>query len=118
MSIGEGAAVVVAVASVVAVVVLVVVARSALRTLATVRTTADDLHRESMTVVVDLQRAAKHANTELDRADGLITTAESVGATVDSFSRLLYLVISNPLIKAMAFAAGTGRAAQALRRAR
>lgn len=118
MSAGDVAAVVVAVASVVGVVVLVVVARAALRTLAVVRTSAEDLHRESMTVVLDLQRAAEQATTELDRADGLITTAESVGATVDSFSRLLYLAISNPIIKAMAFAAGTGRAAQALRRAR
>jgi hypothetical protein len=118
MSAGDVAAVVVATASVIGLVVLFVVARSALQTLAAVRRTAEDLHRESMAVVLDLQRAAEQANVELDRADGLITTAESVGATVDSFSRLLYLATSTPLIKAMAIAAGTGRAAAALRRPR
>jgi hypothetical protein len=41
-----------------------------------------------------------------------------VTATVDSASHLAYLAFSNPMIKAIAFAAGTSKAARALRRGR
>lgn len=115
MSAGDVAAVVVAVASVAAVALLAVVAVAATRTLGAVRASVEELRREALPVVADLQRAARQANAELDRTDTLLTTAESVGATVDSFSRLLYLAVSNPLIKVMALATGTGRATRALR---
>jgi hypothetical protein len=54
----------------------------------------------------------------LARTDTILDTAESVGTTVDSFSRLAYLAFSNPLIKVMALGTGTARAARALRRGR
>ncbi len=58
------------------------------------------------------------ANYELDRVDDLLGTAESIGGTVDSASRLAYLAFSNPVIKGLAVASGTGRAARSFRRRR
>ena len=58
------------------------------------------------------------ANAELTRVDGLLDTAESVSGTVDSVSRLTYLTFSNPMIKFLALATGTGRAVRRFRRRR
>ena len=118
MTATELAALIVAICSVVAVVLLVFALGSVLRTLRSLRETVDTLRGETVPVVVELRDTVRQANTDLERVDALLDTAESISGTVDSASRLAYLAFSNPLIKAMAFAAGTGRAARRLRRAR
>ena len=110
------AAVIVAIASVVAVMLLVLVVVSVNRTLTTVRLSIEQLRRETLPVVDELHRTVTTANAELERLDALLDSATSVSATVDSASHLAYLAFSNPLIKAMALAAGTAKAAKALRR--
>jgi uncharacterized protein YoxC len=110
------AAVIVAIASVVAVVLLVFVVVAVNRTLTTVRLTIEQLRRETLPVVADLHHTVKQANAELERVDGLLESASSVTATVDSASHLIYLAVSNPLIKAIGIATGTGRALKSLRR--
>lgn len=118
MSGGEVAAVIASVALVVAVVALLFALAALTRTLRTLRTAVEDLRRESLPVLSDLRTTVSTANAELGRVDTLLTTAESVSATVDSASRLAYLAFSNPVIKALAIAGGTGRAARRLRRSR
>lgn len=110
------AAVVVAIASVVAVVLLVFALVAVNRTLTTMRLSIEELRRETLPVVKDVQRTVAQANVELERVDGLLDSAQSVSLTVDSASRLAYLAFSNPIIKVLALGAGTGRAARALRR--
>jgi hypothetical protein len=110
------AAVVVAVASVAVVLLLVFVVVSINRTLTTMRLSIEQIRRETLPVVDELRRTVTTANAELQRLDGLIDSASSVTATVDSASHLAYLAFSNPLIKLIALAAGTSRAAKALRR--
>ena len=116
MSASDLAAVIVAIASVVAVVLLIFVVVAINRTLQAMRMSIEELRRETLPVVDELHRTVITANAELERLDGLIASASSVTATVDSASHLAYLAFSNPLIKAIAFAAGTSRAARALRR--
>jgi hypothetical protein len=110
------AAIIVAIASVVAVVLLVFVVVAVNRTLATVRLSVEQLRRETVPVVDELHRTVVTANAELERLDALLDSATSVSATVDSASHLAYLAFSNPLIKGMALATGTAKAARALRR--
>jgi hypothetical protein len=69
-------------------------------------------------VVNEMRQAVGQANVELERVDSLLGTAESISTTVDSASRLAYLAFSNPVIKALAFASGTTRAARYFRRVR
>jgi len=116
MSGGEVAAVIASVALVVAVVALLFALAALTKTLRTLRSAVEDLRRESLPVLHDLRTTVGTANAELTRVDSLLTTAESVGATVDSASRLAYLAFSNPVIKVLAVASGTGRAARHLRR--
>jgi uncharacterized protein YoxC len=112
----ELAALIVAITSVVAVVLLAFCLLSITRTMKEVRAAVELMRTETMPVVMELNDTVRSANAELERVDGLLGTAESISGTVDSASRLAYLTFSNPVIKAVALASGTGRAAKAIRR--
>jgi hypothetical protein len=116
MDTSDTAAVVVAVACALAVAVLLVAIYALNRTLRELRSAIQDLRRETLPVVSEMRTAVGQANVELERVDNLLGTAESISTTVDSASRLAYLAFSNPLIKVIAFASGTGRAARRFRR--
>jgi hypothetical protein len=112
----ELAALIVAIASVVAVVLLGVALASITRTLRSVRDAVELLRTETVPVMTDLGDTVRAANAELERVEGILGTAESISGTVDSASRLAYLAFSNPVIKGLALATGTGRAARRFRR--
>ena len=114
----ELAALIVAIASVVAVVLLAVALVSITKTLKAVRQTVELLRTETVPVMVEMGDTVRNANVELERLGNVLGTAESIGGTVDSASRLAYLAFSNPVIKTMAVASGTSRAARRFRRNR
>lgn len=115
MSAADLAAVIVAVCSVAAVVLLAVGVAALVRTLRALREVAGLLRTEAVPVLDDLRDTVDAAAEEVERLDRLVTTAESVTGTVDSASRLAYLAMANPVIKGVAFASGTARAARRLR---
>jgi hypothetical protein len=115
MSATDLAAVIVAACSVVAVVLLAVALVSLVRTLRALREVATVLRNETVPVLDDMRDTIEAANYEIMRLDSLVTTAESVTGTVDSASRLAYIAMANPVIKGVAFASGTARAARRLR---
>jgi predicted PurR-regulated permease PerM len=110
------AAIIVAISAVVGVVLLVFAIVSLTRTLSAVRMSVEEMRRETLPVIEDLQRTVMQANSDLERLDTLLESATSVTNTVDSASQLAYLAFSNPVIKFIAFASGTGRAVRAFRR--
>jgi hypothetical protein len=110
------AAIVVAAVGALVLLALMVVLWSMARTMKALRATADDLHREGLAVLSDMRGTVGQANSELERVDGLLGTAESITTTVDSASRLAYLAFTNPVIKILAFGTGTVRAARRFRR--
>ena len=118
MTATELASLIVAICSVVTVVLLVMALQSLRRTMRAVRDSVEQIRTETIPVMVELRDTVRQATNDLERVDGLLGTAESISGTVDSASRLAYLAFSNPMIKAMALAAGTGRAARRMRRAR
>jgi hypothetical protein len=109
------AAVIVAGCSVVAVVLLAVALIALVRTLRAMRDVAHLLRTETAPVLDDLRETIDVANDEIERLDRLVSTAESVTGTVDSASRLAYVAMANPVIKGVAFASGTAKAARRLR---
>ena len=115
---GDVAAIIIAVVLAIAVVGLLLVLRSLATTLAQLRLTVEDLRRTTIPLVADAHDTVRQANAELERVDGLLVTAESIGQTVDSASRLAYLAFSNPVIKAAALATGTGRVVRRMRKPR
>ncbi|MET0726670.1 MAG: DUF948 domain-containing protein [Acidimicrobiales bacterium] len=118
MTATELAALIVAIASVVAVVLLAMALIEITKTMRAMRNTVELLRAETVPVVADLGDTVRSANVELERLGGVIESAESIGGTVDSASRLAYLVLSNPVIKTIALASGTSRAARRFRRLR
>jgi len=103
---------------VVAVVLLAVALTSITKTLKSVREAVELLRTETVPVMTELGDTVRSANVEIERLGGVLETAESIGGTVDSASRLAYLAFSNPMIKALAVASGTSRAARRFRRIR
>lgn len=118
VSLGDVAAIIVAVLAGIGLVGLLMMLRAATRTLAALRIAVDDLRRETVPLLADVHTAVRQANADLERVDTLLGTAESISTTVDSASRLAYLAFSNPVIKLLALASGTSRAARHLRRDR
>lgn len=118
MSATDLAALIVAIASVVAVVLLGLALASITKTLRAVRDVVELLRTETVPVMTDLGDTVRNASVEIERLGGVLGTAESIGGTVDSASRLAYLAFSNPVIKTMAVASGTSRAARRFRRTR
>ena len=118
MTAGELAAIVAAVAGAILVVGLLFALASFTATLRALRATVEELRRETVPLIANARVTLEQANAELVRVDGLLGTAESVGTTVDSASRLAYLAFSNPVIKALAFGAGARGAARRLSRRR
>jgi hypothetical protein len=117
---GSGAPTVAILVTIVATVVvmsLLAVVWSLMRTMKAMRAAADELCRESLGLLSEMRGAVGLATRDLDRADSLLGTAESVTATADSASRLAYLTLSNPVVKLLAFGSGTRKAARRLRRA-
>jgi len=112
----EVAAILAAVFGVLLIVGFFVAFAALLRSLRTLLSAIDELRRELVPLAGQWRSTVDTANAELTRVDGILTTAESVGATVDSASRLAYLAFSNPVIKTMAIGSGTAKAYRALRR--
>lgn len=115
MSAVDLAAVVVTIASVSGVILAAFALWALTRTLAVLRNGIDELRRDTLPVVAELQRSLDQVNTELNRLDDAVASVKSASGTVDAASRLAYLAFSNPVIKAMALGAGTAKAARTLR---
>ena len=113
---GAVAAVVAAAAIVLAVILLAITLRAMTRTLNALQESVDEIRRTTVPAVEGVRDTVRQANEELERIDDLLGTTESIATTVDSASRLAYLLFSNPVIKALALATGTSRAWRRFRR--
>ncbi len=116
MSAGEVAAVIASVAIAILAVAMLFALSSLSRTLKELRISVEQFRSEALPLVGQLRGTVTQASAELERVDTLLGTAESIGATVDSASRLAYLFLANPIVKALAFGAGSTRALRRLRR--
>ena len=74
------------------------------------------LQAETEAVVDDMRSVVEQAGDDLERADSVLTTLESVSDRVDAASELAVETFSKPVIKAVSIGSGTARAARRLRR--
>ncbi len=114
MSAGDLAAVLVSIAAVVTVVLVMLCVVWLNRTLAAVRQAAEQL-QATLPGVEELAKTVEAANTELDRVEHLLDSAETVTATVGTASRLALGAVSSPVIRGLSMAAGAGRVVGSLR---
>lgn len=107
--------VVIAVAACAVVGVLAVAALSLARTANELRDLAAELSEHASVVLGEVEDTVVRAKAELERVDDLVGSAEAISDTVGSASRLAQAAMSAPLIKIMAFGAGTAKAGRRLR---
>jgi hypothetical protein len=112
----SAAAVVLIVVAIVGLVVVAMAVQSLVITLRALRETVDELRRETVPAIAELRAAVGAAQVELDRVDGLLDTAEEVGARVDATSKLTWLVLRNPLVKLASVSVAGDRMARRLSR--
>lgn len=114
----EVAALVVAVAATITLCVLLTVTVHLLRVVRRVHGVVSELEHEAAATVDEMRATLETARDDLDRATGLLVTAERIAAAAESTSRVTNQALSTPVVKAMAIAHGTGRAARRFRRPR
>ena len=96
-------------------VALVAVILALSRTIRSLQAVVDDLNREAVPLVTDLQGDARKAKQGLDRVGDLVGAAESVTRRVDGASKLAIVTFSNPVVKVLAVGHGVSRVSRRLR---
>lgn len=83
---------------------------------ADVRTALESFGAETRPLVDDLRDSVEEARDDLDRFDAVLGSAEAISTRVEGASRVARAALSRPVIKTVAIASGTQRAARRLRR--
>jgi hypothetical protein len=94
---------------------LVFVMASLTRTVRSLQSVVDDLNREAVPLLENLEGDARKASQGLDRVGDLVGAAESVTRRVDGASKLAYVTFSNPVVKVLAVGHGVSRVGRRLR---
>jgi hypothetical protein len=76
----------------------------------------EEMTDHASTVIGEAEDTIARARGELDRVEDLVGSAEAITETVGSASRVAHAVLATPLIKVLAFGAGTARAGRKFRR--
>jgi hypothetical protein len=116
MSGGDLAVVVVAVAALLATAALAGAAVWLVVVVRDLRQAVDRLVVETDATLVEMRAVVDQAEDDLERADSVIATLESVSDRVDAASELAVETFSRPVIRAVSIGSGTARAARRLRR--
>ena len=116
MTAGELAIVVATVLCALGFAALVVVLFRVLQALRELQSEVGRLRSETQPLLTDLTAAVGEARDDLDRFDRVLGSAEAISANVAGASRVTRLALSTPIIKTVALASGTSRAASRLRR--
>jgi len=95
--------------------VLAVLAGKALRAVQKLDAAADLFVSEAVLAVQQLREAAQQASSEVDRIDDLLVVAGAIGDRVDSATDATFRALTSPVIRSVALASGTRRAAARLR---
>jgi hypothetical protein len=85
------------------------------RTIRSLRSVVDDLSREAVPMMANLEGDVRKASAGLDRVGDLVGAAESVTRRVDGASRLAFATFSNPVVKVLAVGHGVRRVSRKLR---
>jgi hypothetical protein len=96
---------------------LAVVLVRVLDALREVRGAVADLDARTAPLLRELRMSVDEARQDLSRFDRVLGSAEAISESVEGMSRVARVALSAPLIKSVALASGTGRAARRMRRA-
>jgi hypothetical protein len=95
---------------------LIVVLVRVLDSLQALRWEVEHLRVETEPLLDELRSSLDVARDDLDRFDKVLGSAEAISANMEGVSRVARAAFSAPVIKTVALASGTSRAARRLRR--
>lgn len=95
---------------------LVVVLVRVLDALRALQSEVDNLRAETRPLLAELRSSVDEARHDLERFDRVLGSAEAISSNVQGASRVARAAFSTPVIKTVALASGTSRAARLLRR--
>jgi len=107
--------VVCAVAAMGAAVALALLSARVLRAARQLEAAADAFESSAIPAIEELRTAARRAAGEVDRVEDLLEVAGSIGQRVDTATEATYRALTSPVIKGVAIASGTRRAASRVR---
>jgi len=116
MTAGDLAIVVASVLCVLGFAGLVVALLYVFRALSELRNAVDVLAEQTRPLIADLRISIETARDDLDRFDRVLGSAEAISSSVEGASRVAKAALSAPVIKTVAIASGTRRAARRLRK--
>jgi hypothetical protein len=94
---------------------LVMVLVRVLQALRELRVEVATLRRETGPLIEELQQSVEDARGDLERFDRVLGSAEAISTNLAGASRVTRAALSTPVIKTVAIASGTSRAARRLR---
>ncbi|MCO1658748.1 DUF948 domain-containing protein [Pseudonocardia humida] len=118
MSVGQIAALIAAGAFVVLVLLLAVPLLKLGRTLDEATVAIRKAHEGSAPLLEDAQTTLSVVNTQLERVDGITSSARAVTSNVSVLTSLFTATLGGPLVRAAAFSYGVNKAVKARRAAR
>ena len=95
---------------------LIVVLVFVIRSLGELRHAIDELNLQTMPLLDELRASVEAARDDLERFDRVLGSAEAISTSVEGASRVAKAALSVPVIKTVALASGTRRAARRLRK--
>ena len=95
---------------------LIVVLLRVLDALRELRGEVENLRSQTMPLLDELRSSVDVARDDLDRFDRVLGSAEAISGAVAGTSRVARVALSTPVIKTVALASGTNRAAKRMRR--
>ncbi len=93
------------------VIVLCVVMWNVFRVITSTKDLIDGVTKQTVPLLGEVGTTVSLVNQELTRVDGILSTAETVAASVGGMVNVVSSTISSPLVKLSAFAYGLRRAA-------
>ncbi len=86
------------------------------RSLTELRGAVDRLAAETEPLLAEMRRSLEEARGDLDRFNRVLGSAEAISSSVEGASRVARVAFATPVIKTVAIASGTSRAARRFRR--
>lgn len=80
--------------------------------------TVEQVTAQTVPLLGGVNETVAGVNTELARVDTIVASVQHISATGESIADVVHAAVANPLIKALAFASGTGAALRAARKTR
>lgn len=114
-SIGEWAALIIAVFWAMLVVALAALTFSFLKVTVSLREMVDGISGETVPLLHEVGNTVRGVNHEIERLDSIVASVQNIAHNAETVSATVKVAVTNPLVKALAFVAGAKRATKKMR---